>query len=405
MTDQGTRQDPLIIRRSDAADLDYASTGVWKIAYADFMTAMMAFFLVMWIVNATGETTKTGIANYFNPIRLSDGAELPRKGLRDPDQVGAESADEDDGAVSVAALSEHISVKRRARDYSGRRAVRHGEEMVFRDPYAVLAAIAAEAPAVVHSAPLGAGDGPVRADSPGAIQDLQGDPFDPPARNAASGTPIAAEKTPATDPGAEDLSLAAGAEITNRNSMNSPPMETRHIGQEASRTRSGPAAGAAGDADPAAQAGAKAKEFATHLAGAARAEGLPEINIRDGDDGVLISLSDHAQFGMFAIGSADPLPETVEVMEKIAELLGDLPGRVIISGHTDGRPFRSGNYDNWQLSAARAQMAYDMLVRGGLDEARVIRIEGHADRELKIPDDPTAAENRRIEILVERVAP
>ena len=41
-----------------------------------------------------------------------------------------------------------------------------------------------------------------------------------------------------------------------------------------------------------------------------------------------------------------------------------------------------------------------MLVRGGLDESRVEAIEGFADRKLKVPENPEAAENRRIEILL-----
>ncbi len=46
--------------------------GVWKIAYADFMTAMMAFFLVMWLINSTDQKVLTQVANYFNPMRLTD---------------------------------------------------------------------------------------------------------------------------------------------------------------------------------------------------------------------------------------------------------------------------------------------------------------------------------------------
>lgn len=42
--------------------------GAWKIAYADFVTAMMAFFLLMWLLNATSEEQRRGIANYFDPF-------------------------------------------------------------------------------------------------------------------------------------------------------------------------------------------------------------------------------------------------------------------------------------------------------------------------------------------------
>ena len=42
--------------------------GAWKVAYADFVTAMMAFFLLLWLLNATTEEQKKGIAEYFSPV-------------------------------------------------------------------------------------------------------------------------------------------------------------------------------------------------------------------------------------------------------------------------------------------------------------------------------------------------
>jgi chemotaxis protein MotB len=48
--------------------------GAWKIAFADFMTAMMAFFLVLWIISATDKNTKTLIARYFNPVKVEEPA-------------------------------------------------------------------------------------------------------------------------------------------------------------------------------------------------------------------------------------------------------------------------------------------------------------------------------------------
>ncbi|MBB4659614.1 flagellar motor protein MotB [Parvularcula dongshanensis] len=41
--------------------------GAWKVAYADFVTAMMAFFLLMWLLNATTEDQRKGLADYFDP--------------------------------------------------------------------------------------------------------------------------------------------------------------------------------------------------------------------------------------------------------------------------------------------------------------------------------------------------
>ncbi|MCV5373919.1 hypothetical protein OFD18_37655, partial [Escherichia coli] len=42
--------------------------GAWKVAYADFVTAMMAFFLLMWLLNATSEEQRRGIADFFSPM-------------------------------------------------------------------------------------------------------------------------------------------------------------------------------------------------------------------------------------------------------------------------------------------------------------------------------------------------
>jgi chemotaxis protein MotB len=44
--------------------------GAWKVAYADFVTAMMAFFLLMWLLNATTEEQRRGIADYFAPSNV-----------------------------------------------------------------------------------------------------------------------------------------------------------------------------------------------------------------------------------------------------------------------------------------------------------------------------------------------
>ena len=45
--------------------------GAWKVAYADFVTAMMAFFLLLWLLNVTTDTQKLGIAHYFAPENVS----------------------------------------------------------------------------------------------------------------------------------------------------------------------------------------------------------------------------------------------------------------------------------------------------------------------------------------------
>jgi len=57
----------IIVRREEIIGGGHHG-GSWKIAYADFVTAMMAFFLVMWLINATTEQQRRGIASFFNPL-------------------------------------------------------------------------------------------------------------------------------------------------------------------------------------------------------------------------------------------------------------------------------------------------------------------------------------------------
>ena len=58
---------PIIIKRKKIIVSGGHHGGAWKVAYADFVTAMMAFFMLMWLLNATTEQQRKGIADYFSP--------------------------------------------------------------------------------------------------------------------------------------------------------------------------------------------------------------------------------------------------------------------------------------------------------------------------------------------------
>jgi chemotaxis protein MotB len=65
-------QQPIIIKKIKKSGGHGHHGGAWKIAYADFVTAMMAFFLLMWLLGSTDQATKQGIAEYFqNPFSVS----------------------------------------------------------------------------------------------------------------------------------------------------------------------------------------------------------------------------------------------------------------------------------------------------------------------------------------------
>ncbi|MHB2165790.1 flagellar motor protein MotB [Alsobacter sp. R-9] len=61
---------PIIVKKVKKAAHEHHG-GAWKIAYADFVTAMMAFFLLMWLISMTTKEQKIGLANYFSPPNVS----------------------------------------------------------------------------------------------------------------------------------------------------------------------------------------------------------------------------------------------------------------------------------------------------------------------------------------------
>ncbi len=117
-------------------------------------------------------------------------------------------------------------------------------------------------------------------------------------------------------------------------------------------------------------------------------------------DGVLISLTDGANFNMFKISSALPSPQLVYFLERLGGIINRYPGEIIVRGHTDGRPYAADRYGNWRLSVNRATMTYYMLLRGKVSDNRFLALNGSAERDLKNKVDPLAGENRRIEILL-----
>ncbi|SDF79614.1 chemotaxis protein MotB [Limimonas halophila] len=72
MAEKDDNQPPIVIKKKKRGGEEEGHGGAWKVAYADFVTAMMAFFLLMWLLNATTEEQRSGIADYFSPVSASD---------------------------------------------------------------------------------------------------------------------------------------------------------------------------------------------------------------------------------------------------------------------------------------------------------------------------------------------
>lgn len=347
----------VIVRRRSVDDTAAGKAGAWKIAYADFVTAMMAFFLVMWLINASNEETRAQVASYFNPIKLTDSST---------------------GARSLKDMKDTRSPQNRLNGEAGQNSppsksdVKAEAEMMA-DPPQSLDRIAGTA-TEVSSRKVGLEE--VVEIAPSMKPDISnpgvGDPFDPRSWEKAEQARAPEGALPADE---------------------GPPREeaNRNIGQK-------------GDGTPAARAGqAQADELAGDIAGKI-GQDAPELRRQVAVDvtegGLLVSLTEDAGFAMFRNGSAEPEPKMLKLVEAVAGALQSRPGIIVVRGHTDSRPYRSRYYDNWQLSTARANFARYMLIRGGVPAGRIRRVEGVADLEPKNPRDPQAPENRRIEIFI-----
>jgi chemotaxis protein MotB len=79
-----------------------------------------------------------------------------------------------------------------------------------------------------------------------------------------------------------------------------------------------------------------------------------------------------------------------------------VPNKLTLEGHTDAKPFGSGErgYSNWELSSDRANASRRELLAGGLDESRVLRVQGLAASVPFDSNDTLNPINRRISIIV-----
>jgi len=400
------RQEIIIVRRGHDHDEGHHG-GVWKIAFADFMTAMMCFFLVMWLINAANEQTKAAVASYFNPVKLID-RNSSKKGLEDlGDGPNAAGMAPEEQAVPQAKAGEEgkgdskETAEQEVTDEN--RSETHSDQHLFANPYAVLAEIAEETGVLQNVSAKGDGGAQTSGPSTGASGgQAYRDPFAP---------DFWTEQMVAKGDTAQGVK-SSGADLAATPEMPAPPVAQapadaaplEPLTKEKAEEAVAPSETSQHQEDRPGDAAAKAADDIREKLAAALgpesklAEGLTVVA---GKDGVTISVTDQFDFGMFEVGSAVPRRDMVIAMERIGRILAEQKGALTIAGHTDARPFRSEDYDNWRLSTARAHSAYYMLVRGGLDENRIKTVAGHAARELKDRTDPLAASNRRIEILLD----
>ena len=333
-----------IIRREEVVEGGHHG-GAWKVAYADFVTAMMAFFLLMWLLNATTEAQKRGLADYFSPNStlahgtsgtgrpfggsspFADGPSISDRGTIQVMNANAPPVDlEDDGSDTPAYRSIH-----------------------------------AETPGDQSAA--------------GAATDAEQQPNGDQAGERHSGlsadgkrlAPGGAESGQALSPGAARKAL-----------------EQARRQEQAELSQAAAAMQQAINSDP-------------DLAPIAR-----QLSIDLTPEGLRVQIKDAEGLPMFATGSAEPNERARSVLKRLTPMLIGLHEPVAISGYTDAAPFAGSGRSNWDLSADRANATRRILTEGGLSDDRIKDVTGHADRDLLLPATPEAAANRRIAILLLR---
>ena len=278
MAGDAKKLQPIIIKRVKKGG-HAVHGGAWKIAYADFVTAMMAFFLLMWLLGSTSEGDKKGLADYFN------------------------------SPLKVALLS------------SG----------------------------------SGAGD---------ASHVIKG--------------------------GGQDLTRSTGQVKRGEIEAKRATVNLHQLKDEQRRAEVARLENLRKKVEEALAANSDLKGVASQI--------LMEMT----HDGLRIQILDAEKRPMFASGSASVQPYMRDLLRAVGKLLGEVPNRLTLEGHTDSLSFGSGErgYSNWELSADRANASRRELIAGGLPLEQVLRVQGLAASNPIDRKDPTAPGNRRISIIV-----
>ena len=278
------KQRPIIVKRVKKVKAGHHG-GSWKVAFADFMTAMFAMFLVLWLVTAMDESQRRGIADYFrNPTLVEAG------------QGG--------GPPSLV-------------DFDG------GSEVV-----------------------IDLGNIPLEARGEGTV--LQ----------RTSGWAMQRSESPG---------------------WSGTWSEEQEQRLEALQMELEEAIGKSQALEP----------FKDQL--------FLDIT----PEGLRIQIVDRRNRPMFDLGSPELKDYAELILREFAQVANSVPNRIAITGHTDAIGFAgNGDYDNWELSADRANAARRALLRGGIETDRVVQVMGLADRVLFDAENPDSPINRRISITV-----
>ncbi len=281
---------PIIVKKINKGSHGHHG-GAWKIAYADFVTAMMAFFLLMWLLGSTSKAQKEGIAEYFQTPLMQAITQGP--------SVGKSSSVIDGGGRDVTRKE-------------------------------------------------------------GQVKPVEGDP--------------GKQKTVVVSNGKgmrKDTDIMIAKEIARKAEKKRLTKLKDKMMEEIQK-------------NPTLQ---KFKD---------------QLMVDMTSEGLRIQIVDEKNRAMFRSGGAKLRPYAKLILKEIGAMLNDVPNKVSLSGHTDASGYSSGDrgYSNWELSSDRANASRRQLIKGGMNEDKLLKVVGLASSSLLDKENPFSPVNRRISLII-----
>lgn len=313
--------------------------GAWKVAFADFVTAMMALFMVLWLVNSASVVTRERIANFFRQPGVFDagsgtplqvgGAGILNDAFSPPQEGNSDVATGFTNKVYV--IEKHGGLGKGVSDNVGKGNAQTGLESSISNVFDKI--------------------------DRGGYSNASSQEYQEKIELEKVAEKIKHEVGQGTDFGLD-------ATLTSKTST------SQNAQQQATKS-------------------AEVAQF------------LGNVEIKVDQRGLHLEIMDTSTTSMFEVGSSKINKKAEEEVTKIAKILSGLPNPIDIEGHTDASPFSgsmSEHYDNWNLSTDRANEARRLLMKAGVQEKQIARIVGYADKRLKFADKPLDPSNRRISI-------
>lgn len=285
---------PIIVKKIIDEGHAGAHGGAWKIALADMMTAMMAFFLLMWLLGATNSDQRKGISDYFKPSTITKSVVSVNQTAGSTGLMGGQSII-DETALPKASAQTGLMQILTPREMTG---------------------------------------------SKDSEKDQEGESSEEEKKRIAN-----------------ELDQANFEKLQ------------KELSERMSK-----------DKDM-----AKLKD---------------QVNFVREKEGLRIEVIDKADFSMFGSGTSQVSPRAQALIQEIARSINAMPNNVKVRGHTDSVPYTGAERNNWSLSAQRADATRQIIAANGVDEKRITRIEGVADKEPFNASDALDPRNRRISITL-----